>query len=293
MSTSEVLSSYFPQWCYMKGRVLWKDHVYYEYPASMPVNSPMYPSQLILGWLCQKLPIDVKFMVFAYHILVHYFFASVIAFFMLSNSFPIPVALLGAVSLVYNAYNIRLQTPSFVYSSCWIMGWLLPGWAGAFCFGMSILGGYFPIVLTASPILVLNPFSLLGAVIALGQIIPFLWYYPKSIRAVSSPDSVWGRMPWKRYLLSLRWPENGMIHYPEYAFNVGLCLVLAWFGTTWWWVLVALGVAGASGAFVVARIPARFVYLVGFSLVMCSCVALQNMHTLSVYKAIIRLLNQQ
>jgi len=278
MSTSEVLSSYFPQWCYMRGRVLFKDNVYYEYPASMPVNSPMYPTQLLLGWLCRNLKMDLKFRVFAYHILVHYLIASVIAFFMLRQWFSPMVCLFGAVTLVYNAYNIKMQTPSFVYSSCWIMGWLLPFPFGAICFGMSILGGYFPIVLVSVPILLLNPSSLVGAALALPQLIPFFWYYPRSIRAVTQPDSVWGRMPWKRYLLSLRFPENG-IHYPEFAFNVGLCLILSWFSTSWWWVLVAFGVAGASGAFVVARIPARFVYLVSFSIVMASLNAL-NLHSL-------------
>ena len=273
LSTSEVLSSYFPIWCYMKGRVLFKDDVYLEYPSAMGMYSPFYFLQNLLGFLCQKLPMDLKFIVFCYNILVHYYLASVIAFFMLLQWFSPMVSIFGALTLVYNAHNIRLQTPCFVFSSCWMMGVLIKGWVGAFCFGMALLGGYFPILITALPILLFNPLSLLGTVIALPQLISILWYYPKSIRAVSAPDPAWGRMPWKRYFMSLRFPENS-VHYPEYSFNIGLCFFLAFFNWSWWWILVIFGLIGAHGAFNFARVPARFVYLVTISLVMTSLGAL-------------------
>jgi hypothetical protein len=147
-------------------------------------------------------------------------------------------------------------------------------------FGMAILGGYWPIILAGFPIFLFNPLCLVGGVIALPQIVPFLGYYPKSIRAKKKNDRSWGKMPIKRFFVRLCWPENGMIHYPEYSFGVGLISLISLISHTSWWHLCAIyGFIGSQGVFILDRIPARFVYLVSFSLVMASIPALGSFNS--------------
>jgi hypothetical protein len=147
------------------------------------------------------------------------------------------------------------------------MGALISGPVGAFCFGMAILGGYWPIVIVYAPLLVINPSALWGVVLGLPQIIPFLWYFPRSIRAKKKVDPSWGRMPIKRFFVRLRWPENGMIHYAEYSFGVGICGILTLFYPSPWWFFALLGFIGSQGLLPIDRIPARWVYLVSTALV--------------------------
>lgn len=156
------------------------------------------------------------------------------------------------------------------------MGSLIHGWVGILSFGMAILGGYWPIIITFSPLLVLNPVSIFGVIIALPQILPFLWYWPRSIRSKKRPDPSFGRMPVKRYFLDLRFPENGMIHYPEYTFGIGLCGILAFFHPSFWWIFALIGFIGSQGWFIIDRVPARWVYLVGISLIFCSLNAIRD-----------------
>ena len=182
---------------------------------------------------------------------------------------------------------IRPQTPCFMFTAAWIPLCLVPGWIGMLAFGMAVLGGYWPIMLAGFPIFFFNPGCILGAVFALPQIIPFLRYYPRSIRAKKRPVPQWGKMPIKRFFVNLRWPENGMIHYPEYSFGVGLCVLLTTFSIVFpnhcqpsWWILTTLiGFIGSQGWFVLDRIPARFVFLVSFSLVMASIPALRSLNS--------------
>lgn len=278
LNTSEVASNFYPfwKWSGIQKWPVWKDNIYYLYPASIPFLSCFYIPSVVF------LKINTAFRVYAYLILLHYLLGSFLAFMALKQYFSEWVALFGAISLVYNAYNIRLQTPCFSFTSCWLMGVLHPdiGW---FCLGMALLGGYWPIVLTASPILLLNPSCLWGVLIGLPQIIPFLWYFPKSIRAKKRYDKNWGRMPIWRYFFRSTIPENGMIHYPEYSFGVGICAVLCIFSCIFvnisvynhiWLLIAMVGFIGSQGYLHFDRIPARWVYLVSYSLICGACVAL-------------------
>jgi len=294
MATSELLSNFFPQWLWA-GRQ-WKslntpfrDRIYYLFPACIPFLSTFYPisalSSLLGAFLCEKR----AFKLYSYMILLHYLLGSVLALHMLTQWFPVNVGLLGAISLNYNAYNIKIYTPCFAYTSCWIMGILLPFPYGALCFGMAILGGYWPILTVSLPVMLYNLSACWGALIGLPQLIPFLWYWPRSIRSKRKPDSRWGRMPWKRYFVNLRFPENG-VHYPELAFGVGICLPLALYHFCFqhfggWAIFTIVGVLGASGLFVIDRIPSRFNYLTSFSLIMASLFAIRG--TISVVPMII------
>jgi hypothetical protein len=162
-----------------------------------------------------------------------------------------------------------------MFTMAWIPLCLVPGWIGMVAFGMAVLGGYWPTILAGFPIFFFNISCLIGAVLALPQVIPFFRYYPKSIRAAITPSRTWGRMPLKRFLFQLRWPENGMIHYPEYSFGVGICLLTACFHPSLWWIVAIYGFIGSQGVFVLDRIPARFVYLVSFAVIMASIYALE------------------
>ena len=266
LNTSEVASNFYPQWKWAGNHGFpMKDSIYYLFPGHIPFLSQFYPlSRLARLFSCH-------FRVYAYLILFHYLLGSFLAYLMLKSIYAPVICIFGAISLTYNGFNVKLQTPCFAFTSCWLMGALIPGIPGAFCFGMAILGGYWPIIVTFSPLLVINPSALWGVILGLPQIIPFLWYFPCSVRAKKRHDPQWGRMPWKRYFLSLTIPENGMIHYPEYSFGVGICAFLWVFGPVFYKTLSIFGlIMASSGLFVIDRIPARWVYLVSISLIMAS-----------------------
>jgi hypothetical protein len=189
------------------------------------------------------------------------------------------LAVFLAISMTYNAYMVRPQTPCFMFTASWIPLSLAGGWVGMTAFGMAVLGGYWPIMLAGFPIFLFNPSCLFGAVLAIPQIIPFLRYFPRTIRAKKRPSPSWGKMPIKRFFFSLRWPENGMIHYPEYSFGVGVCVALALCHASVWWIVAIYAFIGSQGWFILDRIPARFVYLISFSLIMASIPALQSLNS--------------
>lgn len=284
LCTSEVLSNEFPYWWWFgqnlrKGDFKTKDDIYYRHGGSIPFLSTFYPPNLLSSFLGAFLTKSRAFRLYVYQMLIHSLLTSVGAYFMFLQWVRPEIALFGAISMTYNAYMIRPQTVCEMYTIAWIPMCLIKGWVGMVAFGMAILGGYFPIMLAGFPIFFFNPSCLWGVVLALPQVIPFLRYYPKSIRANKPFDKAWGRMPLKRYLCSLRWPENGMIHYPEYSFGVGVCFFLAMLHPSWWWITAIYAFIGSQGVFILDRIPARFVYLVSFSLVMASVLALGSLQT--------------
>jgi len=238
-----------------------------------------YIPSRIVAYLSQKLSRNMAFKCYSVFILIHSFIASVGAFVAFSHYVaPIP-ALLGSLTIAYGAYMVKPQTPCAMFTMAWIPWMLVPGF-GPYAFGLAILGGYWPVLAVAMPLAVLNPECLLGVILGLPQIIPFLWYWPRSIRAKIKPNAEWGRMPLKRLLVNLRTPENG-IHYPEYAFGVGICAVLFIFSYSDMYGIVGLflaliGFIGARGWFVIARIPARFLYLLSFGLVFASIFAITD-----------------
>lgn len=263
LCTSEIASLWFPYLRYSKGRVLYEDPIYFTHPASMPVLSSFYFPQNILSFLTQKMSLDTAFRVFSYFLFSHYLLASFIAY----NS----LGLFGAITLTYSAYCIKPQTPSFVFTACWIPGMLIGGWFGAFSCFMAIVGGYWPILVYVMPVMaVVNPWCLLGVIPALLQIIPFSTYWNKSVRSGEKVDRNFGKLPWWK-LKDLVWPTNlvGLtngVHYPEVAMYVGIAPLFIWH-LSWWWIplfcslLIVLGIL-----FSIQRIPSRAIYLLSFSI---------------------------
>ena len=170
---------------------------------------------------------------------------------------------------------IKPQTPAFVYTASWLPGIFLGGWLGGFCFGMSLLGGYYPILVYIVPfIAVVNPLEVaLGSLIALPQILPFLGYFKRSVRYDAKPDKNEGKVPPRKlieFLLPIQnyKPTNG-VHYPEMAMYMGfLPFLFVWTSGSRFWFVWAFALLVAVGIIpLIARIPARALYTVTFSLV--------------------------
>lgn len=275
MATSEVVSNFFPVWLWrLRHPFRFTDSIYYRYPACIPFLSFFYWPLFALRGPALDLRLDSQFRLYSGFVLIHYLLGSFLAYLTLRQWFDPPICIFGAISLTYNAYNVKPFTPCHAFTSCWLMGVLLPWPWGAVSFGLAILGGYWPIIITFAPVLLLNPVSILGVIIALPQIIPTVWYFRKSVRSSRKPDPSFGRMPIKRFFMRLCWPENG-VHYPEYAFGVGVCAVIALYPSIWW-IFAIIGFIGSQGWFVIDRIPARFLYLVSFSVVMAGIWALDS-----------------
>lgn len=268
MCTSEIASTWFPFIRYSKGRILLKDDIYYPYPACLPFLSSFYPINMLVGWLCQFFDMDRAFKIYAVNILLHFMLGSLLAFYSLRH-FGYDIALFGAISLTYSAYFLKTFMPEGVYTHTWILGAIGGGWFGAFSLGMAILGGYWPTLVYIFPVLVIwHPEIILGVLIGLPQIIPTLWYWPKSIRHHQTFDPNWGKVPWWRYV-DLILPDtyhNSIrgVFWPEMSMYMGLAIALVPFaGWSWWWVPLLL-----SFFVRIQRIRARSLYLFSFSAIM-------------------------
>lgn len=263
LSTSELVGTYFPHWIWMGRKWRARDSIYYEEPCSIPFLSIWYPPNIIASKIASKLSLDSAFRVYAYFILAHYLLGSILAYKTLG--------LFGAVTLTYAGYNIKLQTPSFAYTTCWIAGSLIPGPFGAFSLGMAVLGGYWPILVYAAPLVIIsNPVSAFGLILGLPQIIPFLFYWPRSVRSGSSVDPSFGRVPLGK-LLDLIWPSRQTrpihgVHYPEMALYMGLAPLLIWTFSPWWIALVLALLIAVGLLPQVQRIPARSLYVLSLSI---------------------------
>lgn len=268
LCTSELMTTNFPFWY---AGAPFKDSIYYKYPICIPFLSTTYPPSYITSKLSSLFTLDTAFKVYAYFILAHYLLASMIAF-QLFLPYGKTEALFGAITLTYSGFNIKPQTPSFVYTMCWIPGMLIPGWFGVLSCFMAITGGYWPILVYVLPMIsFLNPMSLLGILTALIQIIPFMWYWPKSVRHKEKIDDSIGRIPWWK-LKDFFIPSNSVslvngVHYPEASMYLGLAGFLI-LNLNIWLLPLVLGILVAVGLIPpVQRIPARSLYLVTLSAV--------------------------
>ena len=233
--TGELVSNHFPHWKWLGKKFRIKDGIYYLYPGALPFLSTFYPPH----FLSAK---TQSFKVLNVVCLLHYFFGSVLSFFLFMKWFSPEVALFGSLTVTYMASSIKLHNPCIMYTLAWLPGCLMGGWFGAFSFGMAILGGYWPTLIYFLPfICFLSPISLVGCVIGLPQIYHFARYYKDSIRYKSKCDKRIGSVPWWRYLnlLGFEWhfPVRGLL-YLESEMYLGLIplFFMGWHG------LVTIGV---------------------------------------------------
>ena len=292
MARSELLSTFFPSWLYLgrqvkEGACYCSDkHFWLNYRAH-PVLSSYYPIHVLTAWIGSHLSLNGAFRLLVYSSLFHIFIASVGWFLLINTWAGILISAFGAITLTYSAYNIK-QQPCILYTIAWFP-WLLYGIAvhstpiASVACGLSLLAGYYPVGIQT---LAISFFASLcwsstlwwipiGFLLGSVQLIPFLRYLPKTIRA-NCHDGIGKVPPW--HFLSLILPKlfrkniNG-VGYWEMTYYVGIVpLILPLLGPAnqisraW-----ALGVVSSFlmiGLFSrhLPRIPARFSFSFQFAL---------------------------
>lgn|SRR3990167_3991585 len=288
-STGETLSTFFPvtlwqgrQWT--KFKVPMKDDIYYYYPGCIPFLSTLYPFQIIVSIICKWLKTDYAFRLYQAVTFLHYFLSSLLAYRMFSLWASPSVSLFGAITMAYMAQAIRIQTSCGVYTACWIPGMFIGGWWSAISVAMAILGGYLPILIYILPVaLIFSPvYVSIGVLLAIPQIIPFLWYYPKSIRWNQNNKSTSGRFPlWKLIdLFKGDWKDTKVsgTFYPETVVYCGFLIpFLALVSHSRMWIVMAVSLAIASWK-APFRVPSRALYTFCFALVWTAVSGLSNLY---------------
>ena len=277
LSTSELLSKHFPHWIHIgrslrQGKFPYKDN-YFVYPACIPFLSMFYPPHLISAFLGSFLDLDRAFSFLVSTELIHYLLGSFLSFHMFNQWYSPEISLFGAITLTYMAYSIKLINPCIAYTVCWIPGMFIQGHVGWISFGMALLSGYYPILVYITPFAVfLNPGCAFGACLGILQLVPMLWYWPKSVRANAKVSKKTGSVPTWRFIDLLipgyKGQANGLI-YPETQMFLGwLPLLFVPFSVSRAWLPCLMSFVMSLG---VIRPPfrnaSRFLYTFCFFLV--------------------------
>src|SRR3990167_243058 len=205
LSTSELLSKHFTHWTHLgrelrKGLFPYRDK-YFVYPACIPFLSMFYPPHLISAFIGSFFKLDRAFAILVFTELLHYLLGSFLSFHMFNQWYSPEIALFGAITLTYMAYAVKLMNPCIAYTVCWIPGMFIQGYIGSISLGMALLSGYYPVLVYVFPFAVyLNPICAIGLLPGLLQIVPMLWYWPKSVRSVVKVDRKFGSIPLFRFL---------------------------------------------------------------------------------------------
>ena len=286
MARSELLSTFFPSWIHL-GRGEKNDPYYWINYRVHPVLSAYYPPHYIGSKVSQtlRLGLNTSYITLCYGVISHHCLASLGWFFLISAWASPTIALFGAITLTYSAYNIK-QQPCIAYTIAWfpwILYFIVTGnqLLAGISFGMLCLAGYYPIGIQITLICVgasiLWGYSLLwvpiGLAIGSPQMVPFLRYLPKTIRTATPSDK--GIVPlW--HLISLLFPKTVRYNvssrrYNEQAYYVGLSpllLICASGIESRVWVLCVVSLLLMLGLFrqYLPRIPARWSFAFAFSL---------------------------
>ena len=188
MATSELLSTFFPTWIWQgrewsKGRIPKYDSCFWLNSHAHPVISTYYPGNC-LSLLCVNFfGLDFSFKVYLFEMLIHYLWASIGWFLVLSHYLPPYASLFGAITFTYQAYHIK-QQPCIVYTIAWFPWIALCPWLAV---SMILLAGYYPLAVYLLPLgLFLNhdfPSWSLGFLLGSIQLVPFIKYLPKTIKS--------------------------------------------------------------------------------------------------------------
>lgn len=300
LARSELLSTFFPTWIWQgrewsKWRIPKYDPYYWLVADAHPVVSTYYPFSVLFSLIFRVCNIDGRFLAYLLLLLSHV----VWGFFGWLNCInywsTTTCALLGAITFTFSGYNWK-QQPCFQYTVAWFP-WLLLGIAkhsillSGISFGMILLAGYYPIgiqiaLVAGCATLYWNcpPYWIpIGIIIGLPQLIPFLKYLPKTIRA-NKHDSI-GKVPWWHFIHlvfpgATRWSVNG-VGFWEMSYYVGIITLL----TIWYTTSVALALIGISLILMLGtlekylpRIPARWSYTFQFGLIWSAISGLNNLH---------------
>lgn len=273
LCTSEVASTNFPHWIWMGRKWRMRDDLYYKYPASIPFLSMWYFPSVLVSKFSKHLSLDGAFKLYTYFILSHYLLGSILSYLMFRQWTGEIGAIFGALTLTYAGYCIKPQTPSFVYTICWVPGFFINSPLQPLFLTMAILGGYWPILVYMAPLcLIFSPLNcVLGLLTAFPQVIPFIKYWKRSVRSGQKVDKKTGSIPWRK-LKDLFWPTNSVgltrgVHYPEVAMYMGIAPFFTYGNLTIWHLLLGLGLLLTVGIIPpIQRIPARALYLITFSI---------------------------
>jgi hypothetical protein len=299
LARSELLSTFFPTWIWqgrtwLKGKVPKHDPFYWLNAHAHPVISTYYPPGILTSILGALLPLRNAFSLLVASLGLHVLFGGIGWYFLFKTWAVTPVAVFGAVTMTFAGYNWK-QQPCFQYTNAYF-GWLLYGIATnnltvAGCSaGLTILSGYYPIGIqvlaigVAATLIWQTSLSwiLIGFLIGLPQILPFIKYLPKTIRSRGHDDI--GKVPFW-HPVSLIWPEalrynmNG-VGYWEMSYYIGLTpLLVMWHSKSTAWILMVVSylLMLGVGARRLPRIPARFSYAFQFSLGWLAVSGLNNL----------------
>jgi len=191
-ATSELLSTFFPTWIWQgrewrKGRIPRYDPYYWGKAHSHPVLSTYYPPSIIASIFSKET--NRSFIGFIILIAVH-IIASFTSWFWLFHTFsgPLP-SLFGAITITFGAYSLK-QQPCIIYTLAWFpLALNQDPVISSIAVGMMILAGYYPFAIYLLPIAAMahilwygEVWLMLGILLGLPQLIPFLKHLPKTIK---------------------------------------------------------------------------------------------------------------
>jgi len=257
-----------------------KDQIYYQYPGCIPFLATFYPPNLVGAFVSSFVRPDSAFVLFQLIVNLHYLLGSVLWYLVFSQWTTPVIALFGALTLTHAAFMIKIQ-PCVVYTVNWLPGILLDGPLGMVSVVGAILGGYWPYLVYFLPMSLVARlwwgldiwWQIGGVFLSLPQIIPFLWYWPKSVRAKAVTTGNFGQVPFHRFLNLIK--PDGMSKYingvltQEMTMYVGFIpVIFACFSQSGaWWVLILAGLGMLGVIPSIGRIPARWTHLFLFALV--------------------------
>ena len=208
LATSELLSTFFPTWLWQgrewaKGKIPKYDHYYWNNACAHPVLSTFYPPSIISSYLGSKMGLDRAMVFFIGTLTVHILGGFLAWYILLSGAFEPLLSIFGAITLTFGAVSLR-QQPCIIYTLVWFP-WTLQQdpIVSAIAVGMMLLAGYYPFAIYLLPIAVAahilwfqEAWLLLGIIIGLPQIIPFLKHLPNTIKRLD--DKCEESPPWER-----------------------------------------------------------------------------------------------
>ena len=195
MATSELLSTFFPTWLWQgrmwsKWRLPKYDHYYWLNTHAHPVLSTYYPVGILTSIVGSRLSLNAAFSLLAVSLNLHHLFGSIGWFVALQRWMSPEASLLAAITISYSAYHQK-QQPCIVYTLAWFP-WILTAHSilCPIAIGMVLLAGYYPLAIYLLPSAIIATQTVIplviGLIIALPQLIPFLRYLPKTIRSAKS-----------------------------------------------------------------------------------------------------------
>ena len=194
-ATSELLSTFFPTWLWqgkqwLKGKVPSYDPYYWGNAHAHPVLSTYYPPAIALSYISSLVKIDTAFHCLVSSLFLHYCLAFCGWFILIRNfSGNWCIDAFGAFTITFGAYALK-QQPCIIYTLAWFPLTLYQDPVlSALALGMMLLAGYYPFSIYLIPISVVahilwysEAWLLMGIIIGLPQIVPFLCHLPKTIK---------------------------------------------------------------------------------------------------------------